>query len=304
MDYDFHDTIDLHIHTSASDGTYSAEEILALARHLNLYAVSITDHDTVEGCEKALQSGIPHSIQFLTGVEISAAPPEGFHIPSSFHILGYDIDIKNQELTLSLQMLQEARKDRNPKILKKLSQIGISISMQEIVDQAAGGQLGRPHIAQVMVRKGISGSIDEAFDNYLGKGKPAYVDKFRIGCRNAIRIIKNAGGIAVLAHPFLLKLQDDVLRNLIIALKSMGLEGLEVYYPEHSPERIAYYTELASCYDLLMTGGTDFHGELKPEIQLGAGKGNLKIPRFLYETLVKKNENRPQFTAAKSGLQI
>lgn len=304
MDYDSHDTIDLHIHTSASDGTYCAREILERALHLNLYAISITDHDTIEGCKDALTFGIPPRIQFLTGVEISAAPPEGYPINASFHILGYDFDIWDPELTDSLRMLQEARRERNPKILKKLSRMGIHISMQEITDLAAGGQAGRPHIAQIMLRKGIVRSIDEAFDNYLGKGKCAYVEKFRIGCGKAIDIIRNAGGIAVLAHPFLLGLSDAMLKDLIVTLKSMGIEGLEVYYPEHSLENINYYEHLAWDHDLLMTGGTDFHGNLKPEIQIGVGKGNLKISHLLYKAILEKNEKRFKSASSKPGLRI
>ncbi|MFH1102143.1 MAG: PHP domain-containing protein [Pseudomonadota bacterium] len=288
MDYESHGNIDLHIHTTASDGTYSAGEILDLAQQLGLYAFSITDHDTIAGVKEALRIGIPSSIRFLTGVEISAAPPENFSFSSSFHILGYAIDIDHRELNQSLTLLQKARKNRNPRILQKLLELGIPISMEEITKEADGGQMGRPHIAQVMVKKGIVQSIDDAFDQFLGKGKPAYVDKFRISCQEAVLLIRSAGGIPVLAHPSLLNIPDDILEELVVTLKFMGIEGIEVYYPEHSQERIDHYANLARHYDLLITGGTDFHGELKPDIRMGSGKGNLRIPHLLYEKIAEK----------------
>ena len=148
-------------------------------------------------------------------------------------------------------------------------------------------QVGRPHIASLMLKKGFVQSIGEAFDNYLAKGKPAYVDKYRIDCARAIEIILEAGGIPILAHPFLLQIKnDEVLEDLIITLSKMGLKGIEVYYPEHSPERIAHYAVLANRHGLLMTGGTDFHGSITPEIKMGSGKGNLFIPYELYEKLI------------------
>ena len=286
-EFNKHVNVDLHIHSTASDGTLSPLEILRLARQLNLGAIAITDHDTVEGSKTALALGIPAPPHFLTGVEISAAPPPSFSLSGSFHILGYSIDIDNPVLNQTLIRLQQARKSRNPQILDILNDLGLKMALNEVRQAAGECQLGRPHIAQLMVKKGFVQSIDEAFDKYLGKGQIAYVDKYRISAARAIEIILGAGGIPVLAHPFLLETQNDAaLEDLVVTLMHMGLKGVEVYYPEHTPQQTALYAEIAKRHGLLITGGTDFHGALKPEIQMGSGTGNLSIPYELYERLV------------------
>ncbi len=286
-DYNENVKIDLHIHSTASDGTLSPLEILRLACTLKLGAIAITDHDTVEGSKKALALEIPSSIKFLTGVEISASPPPSFSCPGSFHILGYALNTDDPVLNQTLKQLQLARKNRNPRILKILKELGIHLTLNEVLQEAGECQLGRPHIARLMVTKGHVQSIDEAFDKYLGKGKPAYVDKYRLDCAKAIEIILGAGGVPVLAHPFLIQARsDEVLEDLIIALTRMGLKGIEVYYPRHPPEQTDRYAELAKRHCLLMTGGSDFHGSLTPEIKMGSGKGNLFVPYALYQRLI------------------
>lgn len=287
MDYNQHVKIDLHIHSTASDGSLSPFEILTLAQKLNLGAIAITDHDTIKGSKDALAFGIPPSVKFLTGVEISASPPPFFHCPGSFHILGYSINIDDPVLNHTLAILQDSRKNRNPLILELLNRMGVELTLEEVLNEAGESQVGRPHIASLMLKKGFVQSINEAFDKYLAKGQPAYVDKYRIDCSRAIEIILGAGGIPVLAHPFLLQIKnDEVLEDLIITLTKMGLKGIEVYYPEHSQELIAHYAVLANRHGLLMTGGTDFHGSIKPEIKMGSGMGNLFIPYELYEKLI------------------
>ena len=279
--------IDLHIHSTASDGTLSPLEILTLAQDLNIAAISITDHDTLDGSKDVLSFGIPPSVKFLTGVEISSEPPPSFSCAGSFHILGYAVDVDNPELNHTLSMLRDSRKHRNPQILELLSHQGIEIALEEVRNLAGDSQLGRPHIAQFMVEKGYVPSIDAAFDEYLGNGKPAYVDRFRFECEKTIKAILNAGGIPVLAHPLLLGIKkDDILKDLIAALTEMGLRGIEVYYPEHTKNLIAYYSRLASHFNLLITGGTDFHGDIKPEIKMGVGKGDFLVPYELYEKLI------------------
>jgi len=279
--------IDLHIHSTVSDGTLSPAEILTLAQKLDIAAISITDHDTLKGSRDALSCGIPPSVKFLTGVEISSDPPPSFTCAGSFHILGYAVDVDNSELNQTLSMLKGSRENRNPCILKLLSDMGIEIALEEVLNLTGGSQIGRPHIAQLMVKKGYARSIDAAFDEYLGNGKPAYVNRFRFECEQTIKAILNAGGIPVLAHPFLLNIKEnEVLENLIAILTEMGLRGIEVYYPEHTKELVAYYTRLARHYNLLITGGTDFHGDIKPEIKMGSGKGDFFVPYELYEKLI------------------
>ncbi len=279
--------IDLHIHSTASDGTLTPAEIISLAKDLNLGAIAITDHDTLDGSKDALSFGIPPSVKFLTGVEISAEPPPSFSCAGSFHIIGYAVDIDHPALNHKLSMLRDSRKNRNPQILKLLSRFGIEIEFDEVRKLAGDSQLGRPHIAQLMVDKGYVQSIDSAFDEYLGNGKPAYVDRFRFECEETIKAILNAGGIPVLAHPRLLGIKEnDVIEDLIAVLTDMGLRGIEAYYPEHTKNLIAYYSRLARHFNLLITGGTDFHGGIKPDIQMGVGNGDFFVPFELYEKLI------------------
>jgi predicted metal-dependent phosphoesterase TrpH len=278
--------IDLHIHSTASDGTLSPSEILNMAQRLNLGAISITDHDTINGTKEALAIGIPPSLKFLTGVEISANPPSCFFCPGSFHILGYGINIDDAQLNHTLVRLQEARKNRNPRIIALLNRMGFDLTLNEIRKDCGECQLGRPHIAKQMVKKGFVQSVSEAFDSYLATGQPAYVDKYRVDCNKAIEVILNAGGLPVLAHPVLLNIKDDDLEKLIIHLRAMGLKGIEAYYPEQPPDLIGRYTEIANRHGLLITGGTDFHGSIKPEIKMGSGRGNFSVPYELYEKLI------------------
>lgn len=279
--------VDLHIHSTASDGTLTPGEILARAVRLGLGAIAITDHDCLDGCREALRLGIPEGLGFLTGVEISADRPASCPGDGSLHILGYRVRLDDPALNDAFRRLQSARGDRNPRILERLQALGIPITLAEVEAEADGGHPGRPHIARVLVRKGVVATIDEAFARYLGDGKPAYVGKDRIDCGRAIALIRAAGGVAVLAHPGLLELDDERrLERLLGELKETGLQGLEVFFPDHSPEQTAAFARLAGRLGLLMTGGTDFHGEIQPGVEMGSGRGGLFVPYGLYERLL------------------
>lgn len=281
--------IDLHIHSRASDGTLSPAEILALALRLNLGAIAITDHDSIAGSREALLCGIPDHLGFLSGVEISAEPPPSYPGAGSIHILGYGFRLDDPELNRALEKLQDSRRGRNPEIIARLNKLGIAIRIEEVEREAGDGQPGRPHIAKLLIRKGVVKTMDDAFDRYLGNGKPAYVDKFRIESSQAIELINAAGGIPVLAHPCLLELERaEQLEDLLQEMMSMGLKGLEVYYPLNSPQQTRQYVDLAARHRLLMTGGTDFHGDIQPEIQMGVGKGDFHVPFGLYEKLIER----------------
>jgi 3',5'-nucleoside bisphosphate phosphatase len=288
LEFSRHVSVDLHIHTTASDGTFTPEQVISHAHQLKLKAIAITDHDTVAGSKEALGSGVPPSLGFLTGVEISATPPPFYPGSGSFHLLGYSIRLDDPNLNRTLEKLQQARKNRNPAIINRLNELGISITLDEVRKEAGVGQLGRPHIAQLMVKKGVVASINEAFDQFLGTGKPAYVDKQRVECFKAIEIIQDAGGVPVLAHPGLLDYQtENQLDELIGKLKKAGIQGVEVYYSGHTPDQTRLYAALAQRHDLLMTGGSDFHGAIQPEIKMGSGQGDLIVPYELFKKLIQ-----------------
>jgi predicted metal-dependent phosphoesterase TrpH len=288
LDFSRHESIDLHIHTTASDGTFTPEQVISHAHQLKLKAIAITDHDTVAGSKEALRNGIPPSLGFLTGVEISSTPPPFYPASGSCHLLGYSIRLDDPKLNQTLEKLQQARKNRNPAIITRLNELGISITLDEVRKEAGEGQLGRPHIAQLMVKKRVVASIDAAFDQFLGTGKPAYVDKQRVECFKAIEIILAAGGVPVLAHPGLLDFKEEnQLEELIGRLKQAGIQGVEVYYSGHTPDQTRLFAELAKRHDLLMTGGSDFHGAIQPEIEMGSGQGDLIVPFELFEKLIQ-----------------
>jgi len=246
--------------------------------------------------------GIPSNIEFLTGVEISASPPPGFTVFGSFHILGYAIQLDHPFLNDTLERQQKARKNRNPEILKQLGRLGFNITIDELSAAFPDGQIGRPHIAQLLVRMGAVQTIDEAFDEYIGKGKPAYVEKYRIEADVAIEMIRQAGGFSVLAHPSILKIETiDTFEALIRSLTEMGLGGLEVFYPEHTRKNTDDYIAIAKRFGLIMTGGTDFHGAINPEIEMGYGNGSFHVPYELYETITKNFQPPVPSTAPISG---
>jgi 3',5'-nucleoside bisphosphate phosphatase len=286
LDYKEKAEIDLHIHSNASDGTLSPEEIICKALEIGLKALSITDHDTVEGAREALKIGIPNHIRFMPGVEISTAFPTNSGYHGSCHILGYGIRLNDFRLNDILSILQNARKNRNPEIINRLNALDIPITLDDIPGGSIEKRIGRPHIAQAMVERGFAGSISDAFDKYLGFGKPAYVEKYKIECTKAIDIIKHAGGLPVLAHPSLLKPKRGApFDNFLLFLKSNGLAGIEVFYSDHTPEDEEYFGHMAEKHNLLKTGGTDFHGEIRPDIQMGSGLGNLHIPYSVFRDL-------------------
>jgi 3',5'-nucleoside bisphosphate phosphatase len=287
--------IDLHIHSTASDGTFSPSEIVQLASRAGLKAIAITDHDTLEGSRQALAQGIPSPLHFLTGVEISAQPPAGCAANGSLHILGYGIDPNHGELDQTLNKFQQVRNERTHRILDRLQHLGMPLTMAQVMAEVGQGAASRPHVASAMVKAGIVADIDEAFQRYLSKGCPAYVGKERLSCPQTFELIQAAGGIPVLAHPCLIPCQGDrELADLVASLCKIGLKGIEAYYTEHSPQAVAQYIALAEKFGLAVTGGSDFHGRVTPHVQMGKGKGGLHVPYALFEKLVS-NHNLTYF---------
>ncbi|MCG8470661.1 MAG: PHP domain-containing protein [Desulfobacterales bacterium] len=278
--------VDLHIHTTASDGSSSPCEVVESALKIGLTAIAVTDHDTVDGVRDILTRGTPRSLSFLPGVEISSTPPDPFHSKGSFHILGYGVDIASPPLVQALEDLRLEREMRNPKMVEKLQGLGIDISLEEVRAEALGQVVGRPHMAAVLVRKKVVNSTAEAFGRYLAKGASAFVEKGRIGCENAISLIRAAGGVPVLAHPVTIGAQRSELKALLSTLASLGLAGLEAYYSTHTRVFTREMLELAGTLGLFVTGGSDYHGAFKPDIQLGVGRGDLHVPDDCYATLI------------------
>ncbi len=274
-------SVDLHLHTTASDGVMTPSEIVRYAKRKGLQAIAITDHDTIEGLAEGLSEGQRVEFEVIPGVEISAE-----HSPGSMHLLGYFVEIDHPLLKSRLDYLQNARAERNPKIAERLNRLGVRISYEEVIKASGGGQVGRPHFAQVLLEKGYVRTFQEAFERYLGKGAPAYVDKVRFRPKEAISFIREAGGVAVLAHPKTLGTGgSSKLEELIVELMRYGLKGMEVFYPEHSPLEVTQFRALAERLGLLATGGTDYHGIEKEELDIGVGRGEMKLPYSLVEGL-------------------
>jgi 3',5'-nucleoside bisphosphate phosphatase len=280
--------IDLHVHTHMSDGTLSPGEVVRRAANRGLTAIAITDHDTVAGIRPAMETGTSVGIEVVPGVEISSAWPGGI-----LHMLGFYVNPHDPILVRSLDYLKQGRQERIPKILAKLNERNVLISLDEVDREAVGGVPGRPHVAAVMVQKGHVRKFQDAFDRYLKRGAPAFVEKLKLLPAEAIRVIKAAGGIPVLAHPHSLDQDDpqhveDVITNLV----NQGLEGIEAYYPRHTPRQTALFLNIAAKYDLVVTGGTDFHGANRPEIELGVFPGQGPLPLSLLDKLKARRESR------------
>lgn len=262
---------DLHLHTVFSDGTYTPLSLIAKSKKAGLSAIAVVDHDTVEGVAPVMQIASEEKLEVLPGIELTAEY-EG----SEIHILGYLIDPKDKTLLGRLENLRKIRIERAYKIVDKLNGLGLALKPEKVFDIAKEGTVSRLHIARAMVKEGISSSVFEAFQKYIGDRCPAYVLGFRISPEEAIKLIKDAGGIPVLAHPY--TLNND---ELILKFIDWGLEGLEIYYPEHSQAMINFYLGLAKKYNLLITGGSDCHGAAKPEVRIGS----VKVPYELVEKL-------------------
>lgn len=274
---------DLHCHSTASDGTLPPAQVVRMAGQCQLSALALTDHDTVAGVEEAAIEAEKLGIDFLPGIEISAEYPH----PGTLHILGYGVDPANQTLKNLTATLIAGRDNRNPRIVARLNEMGVSVSMKEWEDQAEGEILGRPQLAAILVRKGYVSSIKQAFDKYIGQGAPAYFDKERLSPRAAIQRIREAGGLPVLAHPTQLRKANFAqIETEIKNLLDLGLAGIEVIHSDFDPATVSFLTELAGRLNLLKTGGSDFHGSNKPDIQLGVANKR-KIPREYFDRLTQ-----------------
>ena len=268
---------DLHTHTTCSDGSVGPADLVAMAASGGASAIAITDHDTVAGLFEARAAADRVGIEFMNGVEISAE-----YSPGTMHILGYCVDDLSATMESKLDQLRAARDRRNPEIVARLRLLGMEISYEEVLSVAGSDIVGRPHFARLLVGKGYVESIPEAFNKYLAKGAAAYVEKMRLSPRDAINLIHDAGGVAVLAHPYQLGLPSlSEEEDLITELVAFGLDGIEALYSRHSEVQRATYADLATRHGLLITGGSDYHGTFKPDIALVKGLGDLHVPYSL-----------------------
>lgn len=269
-------TVDLHIHTNASDGKYTPAEIVLKAHNSGLEYIAITDHDSTDGIITAREAVRSISgITVIQGVEINTDIPSG-----EVHILGYYIDIDNRELTITLERLRNSRKLRARKMVDKLNALGIGIDFERVQELAGTGSIGRPHVAEAMLEKGYITELKEAFDKYIGRNGPAYAERDKITPAEATGLILRAHGIPVLAHPFTC---EDPERT-TTELKSAGLMGLEVYYSSYSPGQIQELLGIAKKYKLVSTGGSDYHGlDDAAELPLGTVDVPLECAQRLLE---------------------
>ena len=262
---------DLHLHTNFSDGTYSPEELVAQAQRFRLRAIALTDHDSVEGCGRAGQACAAAGIEFIPGTELTAE-----HEGNEIHLLGYFIDTANPRLLVQIGRFQAVRQNRIREMVARLNQLKVPLVAAKVFALANCRSPGRPHVARALVEARLCGTLDEAFERFLKKNRPAWVPKFKMGAQDAIELIHHAGGVAVLAHPGLNR-TDAVIPDIVEA----GLDGIECFHTKHSTATAERYLEIADRFHLLVTGGSDCHG-------LSKGKpliGTVKLPYQHVEAL-------------------
>jgi len=272
--------IDLHTHSKASDGSDSPSALMALAGRNGLAAIALTDHDTVEGLAEARAAATAAGVRLVEGCELSCEVERG-----TMHLLVYFLADGPGPLQDQLSGLQAARADRNRRIVAVLQDHGLDVTLDEILVEAGGGSVGRPHVAGVLLRKGYVTSIQEAFDQWLANGRPAYLDRERLMPAEAIALAHASGAVAVLAHPTTLGYDESELEVFVAALATAGLDGMECEYGRYSPELRSDLRAMAGRLGLAVTGGSDYHGRYKPDIALGTGTGDLNVPDTLLAEL-------------------
>jgi predicted metal-dependent phosphoesterase TrpH len=269
---------DLHLHTYFSDGNFTPEELATLGKTHGLAAMALTDHDTVEGCARMATACRREGIEFIPGTELTAEQ-DGVEL----HLLGYGFDVENGKLLSEAARFQAVRQERIREMAAKLNELGVSLQAEAVFAIANCRSPGRPHVARALVQAGLCKNLDEAFERFLKKGRPAWVPKCKISAGEGIRLIQQAGGVAVMAHPGLNKTDD-----LIPKLVEQGLDGIECFHTKHSAAASQHYLRLAEEFDLLVTGGSDCHGTNKGRPLIGS----VKLPYHYVEKLKQRAEER------------
>ncbi len=277
--------IDLHTHSICSDGAQTPTDVVRTAAQAGLAAIALSDHDTIEGVQEAMDAGRSMGVEVIPAVELSAQSE------TELHILGYFIDIHNKKLQEAMAYALKVRDERQEETCRKLNEQGFSITMEEARAEAHGNPvLCRAHFAQIMVRKGYAPSVKEAFSKYLSVGCYAYSNRQALTGPEAVSLIREAGGIAVAAHLHLIKMPDDQLREYLRSLIPYGLDGVEGYYTDYTPDMEQRYRTMAKELGLVISGGTDYHGANKPHISIGKGRGELEIPYCVLDGLRARHE--------------
>lgn len=279
--------IDLHIHSTFSDGSEAPEDIAVKCKRLGLKAIALTDHDNMAGVSAFMETCRAEGITGIPGVEISAALDENYGDDSTLHVLGYGLDSQDPQVRELLGRVLDGRAWRNDQIMMKLDDLGVGLDWDEVEACAGEDVIGRPHIAQAMVGRDYVSTVQEAFDRYLAKGSPAYVDRYRLFPDEAIKMISDAGGLTFFAHPFTWISDEKKLEEELSAYKKKGLAGIEVYHSDHTEEQVVALLRIAKKLNLMVSGGSDYHGETKPLIKLGTGRGNLDISDSYADELIE-----------------
>lgn len=276
--------IDLHTHSLCSDGAQTPADVVKTAFDAGLAAIALSDHDNIDGVQEAMDTGKTLGVEVIPAVELSAQSD------TELHILGYFIDIHNKKLQDTMAYALRVRDERQEETCRKLNEQGFSITMEEARAEAHGNPvLCRAHFAQIMVRKGYAASVQEAFSKYLSVGCYAYSNRQALTAQEAVSLIREAGGIAVAAHLHLIKMPDGELKEYLSSLIPYGLDGVEGYYTDYTPEMQARYQAMAKELGLVISGGTDYHGANKPHITIGKGRGNLEIPYSVLDGLRQRH---------------
>lgn len=276
--------VDLHLHSTFSDGSRTPEEIVALAREAGLSAAVLTDHDNWRGADRFRAAADAAGLRTTVGMEISADVPG-----RTVHLLAYGFDPADAALASAMERVRGGRRARNAEIYAKLARLGCPVSPEEVEREAGTPDLvARPHIAAALVRKGFARDRADAFRRFLERGAPAYADRFRLAPDEAIRLVRGAGGAVSLAHPYSTRYDRSELRAFVRGLADAGLDGIEAYYTGHLPGQVEELLGLAADFGLVATGGSDFHGDAKPNVRVGVAYGGLKVPDESFDALLAR----------------
>ena len=279
--------IDLHTHSTASDGSLSPQDLVQEAARCGLRALAVTDHDTTLGLPQAMAAGRRFGVEVIPGIELSADFSPGF-----MHILGLWLPEWPKRLLESLHYLQRCRRERNRKIIAALRDLNIELDEQEVKDLAGEGTVGRVHLAMLLVQKQVVPDLEQAFARYVGSRGRAYVPKEKLEPKEAVSLLHQEGATVILAHPYSIELPPEGLEETVRRLMEAGLDGIEAVYSEHSPEQTAHYRSLCRKLDLVVSGGSDFHGLGRPGVSLGTGRGNLRLSSDLLEAMKHRRRSR------------